>query len=103
MEGHIDALKWSDDNDSLKRNMIESSEEILNNLSLLVNKVEAGVNERMRCLVSHIPNLPGAEDEVILPDGFIEVHVILFLSSTAKLGDNVLGSVRPSVRLHYHG
>ncbi len=79
MDGHIDALKWANDNNSLKENMIESREELLNNLSLLVNKVEAGVNERVRCLVSHIHSLPGAEDEVILPDGFIEVHVTLFL------------------------
>ncbi len=77
MDRHTHELKWTDDTDSLKQNVIESSEEILSNLSLLVNKVEAGVNESVRCLVSHIPSPPSTEDKVILPDGFIEVRLKL--------------------------
>ena len=70
-EGKKESLKQN--RESLKHNITEGKEDIMRQLSLLVNKVEAGVNKSVRKVASHIPNVTSPEDEKPLPDGTIEV------------------------------
>ncbi len=59
--------------ESLKHNVKGGREDIMRNFSLLVNKVEAGVNKKVRKIASHIPNALSPENEKVLPQGFIQV------------------------------
>ena len=71
LEGKKETLKQN--KESLRHNISEGKEDIMRQLSLLVNKVEAGVNKSVRKVASHIPNVTSPEDEKPLPDGTIEV------------------------------
>ena len=75
LEGKKETLKQN--KESLSHNISEGKEDIMRQLSLLVNKVEAGVNKSVRKVASHIPNVTSPEDEKPLPDGTIEVRFIL--------------------------
>ena len=76
LEGKKESLKQN--RESLKHNFTEGKEDIMRQLSLLVNKVEAGVNKSVRKVASHIPNVTSPEDEKPLPDGTIEVSAHSF-------------------------
>ena len=80
LEGKKETLKQN--KESLRHNISEGKEDIMRQLSLLVNKVEAGVNKSVRKVASHIPNVTSPEDEKPLPDGTIEVRFILEFHAT---------------------
>ncbi len=60
--------------ESLKHNVKGGREDLMRNFSLLVNKVEAGVNKKVRKIASHIPNALSPENEKVLPEGFLQVR-----------------------------
>ncbi len=71
--------------ESLKHNVKGGREDLMRNFSLLVNKVEAGVNKNVRKIASHIPNALSPESENVLPDlGFIQVRLYIIIAYTCK-------------------
>ncbi len=61
LEDRKETLKQN--RESLKHNLSEGKEDIMRQLSLLVNKVEAGVNKRVRNIAAHIPSVTSPQAE----------------------------------------